>query len=141
MYKNKEDQRAWNRDYQRMRYAQDEEFRAKRKTDIKNRRSDVLSVTYASCRLGSAKAKAVIRGHVPPLINSRDLNVLFTFHDGCCDLCGEFKGIRKLCLDHNHQTGKVRGLICDSCNRGLGFFRDDVNKLNNAIRYLNDHNS
>jgi hypothetical protein len=39
-------------------------------------------------------------------------------------------------VDHDHKTGKIRGILCDSCNRGIGIFKDDVNKLNEAIQYL-----
>lgn len=39
---------------------------------------------------------------------------------------------------HNHETGKVRGLICGSCNRALGLFKESQTILNNAIKYLND---
>lgn len=40
------------------------------------------------------------------------------------------------CLDHCHTTGKIRGLLCNSCNKGLGNFRDSVESLQNAITYL-----
>ena len=39
-------------------------------------------------------------------------------------------------IDHCHSTGKIRGLLCDKCNKGLGFFEDDKNKLKRAIKYL-----
>jgi hypothetical protein len=41
-----------------------------------------------------------------------------------------------LCIDHNHKTGKVRGLLCSNCNRGLGYFKDNMKSLLNAIRYI-----
>lgn len=41
-----------------------------------------------------------------------------------------------LCIDHCHKTGKVRGLLCNKCNRGIGFFKDNINNLKNAIDYL-----
>jgi hypothetical protein len=44
----------------------------------------------------------------------------------------------KVVLDHNHATGIPTGWICDSCNTGLGRFKDDVNILRNAIAYLED---
>ncbi len=56
-----------------------------------------------------------------------------------CAICGKSekntsKGV--LSIDHNHSDNKVRGLLCDSCNRGLGYFYDNVSFLYNAINYL-----
>ena len=46
----------------------------------------------------------------------------------------------KIVLDHNHSTGKVRGWICDSCNTGIGRFKDDTKLLEEAIKYLQKTN-
>lgn len=42
----------------------------------------------------------------------------------------------RLCIDHCHKTGKIRGLICDSCNNGIARFNEDISILKNAIKYL-----
>lgn len=41
-----------------------------------------------------------------------------------------------LCVDHCHITNKVRGLLCRDCNFALGLFKDNINNLTNAIKYL-----
>jgi hypothetical protein len=56
-----------------------------------------------------------------------------------CAICG--KECRKnmyLSVDHDHETGLVRGLLCDDCNNGLAKFFDDVTLLQKAIEYLNE---
>ena len=54
-----------------------------------------------------------------------------------CLICDKKK---KLYVDHCHKTGKVRGLLCDLCNRGIGLFKEDVNSLSRAINFLNENN-
>ncbi len=56
-------------------------------------------------------------------------------HDGRCDICEEIP-VRVLNEDHCHTTGRFRGLICTSCNNGLGRFRDDPKRLQAAIDFL-----
>ena len=63
---------------------------------------------------------------------------LFDAQGGACYICrysfGQKTGDMK--VDHDHDTGEVRGLLCDLCNRGLGMFRDNTTNLNRAISYL-----
>lgn len=53
-----------------------------------------------------------------------------------CAICSKSANIKTLTVDHDHYTGKVRGLLCDKGNWGLGMYKDDVTLLTNAIKYL-----
>lgn len=56
-----------------------------------------------------------------------------------CPICQKttIVGISKIVLDHNHETGDVRGWICESCNTGIGRFDDRVDIISHAINWLN----
>lgn len=56
---------------------------------------------------------------------------------GLCASCGDPPTAGdKLCVDHCHDTGRIRGLLCRSCNLGIGYFRNDPARLQDAIVYL-----
>jgi len=46
---------------------------------------------------------------------------------------------RLLAVDHNHITGKIRGLLCRNCNRGIGLLGDSIERLESATAYLKKH--
>jgi hypothetical protein len=59
---------------------------------------------------------------------------------GVCAIClGADKAFAHLAVDHCHQSGKVRGLLCNTCNRALGSFQDDPERLKRALLYLALH--
>lgn len=68
---------------------------------------------------------------------------LLTLQDNKCKLCSnELKKKSELSyrvgvLDHCHSSGKLRGILCNDCNIGLGMFKDNIQTLKNAIDYLN----
>jgi len=56
-----------------------------------------------------------------------------------CAICKTSPGAGGLHVDHDHATGRFRGLLCMPCNVGLGFFKDSTKNLSNAILYLESH--
>jgi hypothetical protein len=70
-------------------------------------------------------------------ITADDFKQMFETQQGKCAICNEEpKTKRGLHVDHDHETGKVRGLLCHGCNVALGSFKEDVTLLNKAIEYL-----
>lgn len=60
---------------------------------------------------------------------------------GKCAICGiDESGVKhgRLHVDHCHETNKVRGLLCNNCNHGLGKFKDNPKLLSEAIKYLEE---
>ena len=55
---------------------------------------------------------------------------------GLCQICNQPDERGRLCIDHCHETNEVRGLLCRNCNLGLGLFTDNIDKLHNAVLYL-----
>jgi len=73
-------------------------------------------------------------------ITSHEIVELAAFQEKVCAICKAAPDVTKkrggLHIDHDHATKKVRGLLCESCNQGLGFFKDSVFALRAAIAYL-----
>lgn len=77
-------------------------------------------------------------------ITRDDYNRMLAEQDGECAICctkevGR-KGHTYFHVDHCHTTGKIRGLLCDRCNRGMGYFKDNSCILREAAYYLEKHN-
>lgn len=77
-------------------------------------------------------------------ISSFEYDEMLKRQSGGCAICGSTAPgastkRKRFDVDHSHATGKVRGLLCQSCNLGLGKFKDDLNYLRAAILYLENH--
>lgn len=69
-------------------------------------------------------------------LTPEDYAVMDAAQGGRCAICGEKPSGLRLHIDHDHATGRRRGLLCGSCNKGLGLFRDDPDRLLRAVWYL-----
>jgi hypothetical protein len=71
-------------------------------------------------------------------ISDQQYDSLLQAQNNSCAICGihTSETERGLVVDHNHQTHKIRGLLCTRCNVGLGYYGDDTTKLSMAIEYL-----
>jgi hypothetical protein len=63
------------------------------------------------------------------------------FTDFTCPICEKttIVGITKIVLDHNHETGGVRGWLCESCNTGIGRFDDNAEIVKRAVSWLEEN--
>ena len=78
-------------------------------------------------------------------ITIQDYEELLAKQDYKCGICGSTennisKDYNTFSVDHDHQTGVVRGLLCNQCNRGLGMLGDTIESLENALDYLKNSN-
>lgn len=77
-------------------------------------------------------------------ITLREYRELLKQQNNVCKICNKtntkkFKNkITPLVVDHDHRTGKVRGLLCNKCNSALGYFKENLINLEKAIMYLKD---
>ena len=71
-------------------------------------------------------------------ITHAEYNKLFEQQKGKCEICKTHQSELKarLSVDHDHQTGRVRGLLCYNCNSTLGHAKDSIDILQSSIRYL-----
>jgi hypothetical protein len=91
-------------------------------------------------RRAHSKLKAALKSRN---VSEQEYRNLLAAQGGVCAICTSSPkaGRRRLCIDHCHETGRVRGLLCDRCNRGIGLLRDNVSVLARAIEYLKTSSS
>ncbi len=77
-------------------------------------------------------------------IVSKDVDLMIEQQGGVCPICLCVPSTLDLKkpwhVDHDHKTGKTRGILCHHCNTALGNLQDDITILKSAIRYLEEHN-
>lgn len=99
-------------------------------------RWDGLSCRCKKCRVRATRESSR-RFHLKRAygISLEQFNQLKAFQKERCAICGDVFG-ENCYVDHCHTTGAVRGLLCPSCNSGLGLFSDNLSRLKKAANYL-----
>lgn len=135
-YMNREDycipcKKDLGKEIKRIKAQKDREDRQQKKVDF------LLSLSYHE-RV-KYQQEDVFKKHIKYKygISMDRYNFLLSEQKGLCAICGNPpEQYMPLHIDHNHETGAVRGLLCTYCNFGLGHFRDSAVNLQNAIKYL-----
>lgn len=115
----------WDKDHPERRKEVQAKYDAKRRTEkrLEYKRDRLLEEKYG-----------LLAGEYRRLYNSQE---------GRCKICGTTEAHkrvkRRFAVDHCHKTGKVRGLLCNKCNVGLGMFEDNIESLISAISYLKEN--
>src|ERR1700677_4817800 len=131
-----------------MTYKTIEDYRLFQEAFKKRKRKDALKRYYANHEENKAKRRELARQQYAAnptkrrkasrkhnlkkygLTENEHYDLLKAQNDSCA-ICGKAQkqNNRSFAVDHDHKTGKIRGLLCDQCNRGLGFFKDDIQFL------------
>lgn len=102
-------------------------------------------------RIDPTRAKgANLKKHYWPQLTWKDSLIeydkLFLRQNGACFICKKKESdlhqsgqIKRLAVDHDHKTGKIRGLLCSKCNKALGLINDDFNIALNICDYIQQH--
>lgn len=98
---------------------------------------NVGSQAWASKKLTAMRIKSTQRGYAPPSCGTGELLRAWNAADGTCQICQrtESDGVT-MCVDHCHQTGSLRGILCNNCNAAIGMLNDDLGLLAKAAEYL-----
>lgn len=102
----------------------------------------IASKTEKSCRCRDCTSEAFLRYRYK--ISVSQFWDFYNKQKGACAICevnfnleyGSTWRSKLVAVDHCHETGVVRGILCSSCNQGLGMFRDSANLMMKAIKYL-----
>lgn len=108
------------------------EYRARRKKDVKWRRAQ-KKYMLAYQRKHALRMQLQRKG-----LTLKDYDRVVSKQGKTCAICrGPPDGLwKKYSIDHCRKTGKMRGLLCNKCNLGIGYFRDNPLLLKKAIAYL-----
>ena len=136
--KRKKYMRDWQRKYRQTQEAKEYERKYRKEyrklPKSKDRRRKYEQKYYKLPRVKMTRQHQTIKYRYG--IDITEYDKLFKQQHGKCAICGKPPARTKLGIDHNHNTKKVRGLLCNKCNRALGYFDDSIQILQKAVKYM-----
>jgi len=146
--RNREKRKKYNRDYySKIKDSKEykekiklylEKYKVRRKElndkyyDINKEKIKKNNTEYRKKNSVTVKKKDILRAHK---ISDDFYQNLIDNAGGKCAICNSSAN---LYIDHDHIRGEVRGMLCRECNLGLGFFKDNVESIKNAVTYLQE---
>jgi arginine decarboxylase-like protein len=103
---------------------------------------------HSQCKKCQNETRNIVRNRNPELTRQKDYEAHLKYNYGLTSLerkalaekqknsCAICKKIKRLVIDHDHKTDKIRGLLCNDCNLLLGHAKDAIHVLQEAIRYI-----
>jgi len=115
----------------KMKNALQKKWRAKNRTKIRG-----YEEAYAKKHPEKVRSKRIRQTLARYGLTLEQYDAILQSQGGVCAVCKMDRGTRRMAVDHDHKTNKVRGLLCQFCNTALGKFLDNVEILKRAILYL-----
>ena len=133
--------KTWKRECQRQWYLRNREMaieRSKEWQQVNKERTRELKRAWAKRNRPQITLNQRARKYN---LTSEELRAIYQAHNGLCDICGNPPNLKRplLNIDHNHNTGEVRGLLCTPCNIGVGWaekFARNLDQFMLIIQYL-----
>ena len=133
--------RKWRTDHPEKRREQQHKYRATHLDKIQEKHREYNTVHRDEMNERNRKNYVADKNRAQHLRKKYNLSpdeyqAMLSNQNGKCIICGRNHSEKPLAVDHDHVSGKVRGLLCRSCNAGLGIFKDSIPILLKAIEYL-----
>jgi hypothetical protein len=149
---NKEREKQYRDNHKKEKSEYSKQYREKNKKEIAERKrleyinNKEQHQKYSKEYNNSHKESTKIRSRIHTIkrhgVTPEQYGEMFNKQEGKCAICGKHQDKLKssLHVDHNHETNKIRGLLCYKCNSVLGYADDDIQILLQAIEYLKNNN-
>ena len=131
---------TWNKGTYKCKRGHDPKYYKRGSTGIPNcllcKQENAAKYRHKDLKLYSLKSRVRRYG-----MSLEDYQKLQDAQKGKCAICESVIVYETSHIDHDHKNGKVRGILCKSCNFGLGLLKDSPQILANALKYLNRNNN